>query len=115
MTSPSFPDVHEELLRLALIGQRFDQRKGKSPGQLAHLVLTCAKRAGRPYSFEQLLHELELEAARRDLYGEAASPVEKVDRVFELMTFHTKNSREQKPFGTLRNHLTRAKKIILQE
>ena len=114
MSAP-WPDVHEELLRLALIGQAFDQRKGRRPGQLAHLVMDCAKRGGRPFSFEQLLHELELCAARRDLHGESASPVEKVDRVFELMTFHTKKGREQKPFGTLRNHLTKAKKIISSE
>jgi len=115
MNAPSYPDVHEEALRLITIGMKFDQR-GKRPGQLAHLVLDCAKRAGRPHSFEQLLHELELEAARRDLHGEQVSPVEKIDRIWELATIHLqKRGRAQIPFGTLRNHLTRAKKNILQE
>lgn len=106
----------DEILGLIRIGLRFrEQQVGKRPGILSRLVLECARRIGKPYSFAQLLDELELEAARRDLYGEQASPVEKVDRIWQLVTIHTKKGREQKPFGTVRNHLTRAKKRISGE
>jgi hypothetical protein len=60
------------------------------------------------------LYELELEAARRELAGEKASPIEKVDRIWEVLTYHDpKKGRMQMPFGTLRNQLTQAKKQII--
>lgn len=107
----------DELLGLVRIGIKFKQQHaGKRPGCLAHLVLDCARRGGPPYSFEQLLDELELEAARRELDGEGASPVEKIDRVWQLATVHTPaRGRVQVPFATLRNHLTYAKKCLRAE
>lgn len=113
---PDGPE-RDELLELVRIGMRFrNQHIGRRPGPLAQLVQACARRAGQPYSFEQLLEELERDAARRALYGETASPVEKVDRVWQLATIHlAKRGRVQVPFGTLRNHLTTAKKIFSPE
>ncbi len=106
----------DEILGLVRIGLKFkSQQVGKRPGVLARTVLDCAKRAGPPYSFAQQLDELERAAARRELHGEAESPVEKVDRIFELVTLHTKFGRAQVPFSTMRNHLTTAKKCLLTE
>ena len=109
-------DRRDEIIGLIRMGIVFrKQQVGKRPGTLANLVLACARRAGQPYTFEKLLDELEGEAARRNLYGEAASLVEQVNRVWQLATVHAKAGREQIPFGTLRNHLTRAKKILSNE
>lgn len=100
----------DELLGLVRMGLVFQsQQCGRRPGVLANLVLNCARRAGKPHTFAKLLGELEIEAARRELRGEQASPIEKVDRVWQLVTLHTKAGREQKPFGTIRWHLTQAK------
>jgi len=105
----------EELLGLVRIGIRFKtQQVGRRPGTLSLLILDCARTIGRP-TFAKLLKELELHAARRNLHGESASCVEKVDRVWQLVTVHTKQGREQIPFATVRNHLTIAKKTIRTE
>lgn len=108
-------DAAAEILTLIRLGEAFRaQHAGKRPGPLAHLVLDCARRGGPPYTFARLLDELELAAARRELHGEAASPVEKVDRVWQLLTVHLpKRSRVQVPFGTIKNHLSAARKILL--
>lgn len=104
----------EEILLLIRLGQRFrSQQVGKRPGTLSLLVLDCARRAGPPYSFDGLLCQLELLAVQREQEGERASPVEKVSRVWQLLTFHhPRTGRMQIPFSTLRNHLTNAKKIL---
>ena len=92
------------------------QHAGKGPGQLSRLVLACARRAGAPYSFEQLLWEFDLEAGRRAHAGERASPVEEVNRAWLLVTLHVHGrGRVQVPFGTLRNRLTVARKILHAE
>lgn len=108
----------DELIELVRIGIKFQrqQHAGKRPGHLAQLVLDCAKSAGPPYSFAQLLDQLELEAARRQLHGERASPVEKIDRIWQLATVHLpKRGRVQVPFKTLQNHLTDTKKKLREE
>lgn len=105
----------DELLALVRIGIKFERQHhvGKRPGCLAQMVLDCARRAGPPFSFAQLLDQLELEAARRELDGEQASPVERVDRIWELVTVHLPGQgRVQKPFKTLQNHLTDSKKKL---
>lgn len=102
------------LLRLA---QKFQQQHvGKKPGVLAKLVFDCAKRAGPPFSFNQVLLELNYLAALREADGERASPIEKVDRSWQLLTIHSpRKGRVQVPFATLRNHLTAAKKRLREE
>ncbi|MDZ4202790.1 MAG: hypothetical protein U1C96_11675 [Gallionella sp.] len=110
---PASPQ-RDDLISVIRIGIKFKhQHGGKKPGALSRLVLDCARRAGPPHSFEQLIAEMELSAARRELYGECASPIEKIDRVWQLATIHLpKRGRVQVPFGTVRNHLTSAKKLL---
>lgn len=105
----------DELLALVRIGIKFERQQhiGKRPGCLAQLVLDCARRAGPPYSFAQLLDQLELEAARRELHGEQASAVERIDRIWQLATVHLpRRGRVKVPFKTLQNHLTDSKKKL---
>lgn len=98
-----------------VVGEKFlGQQVGRRQGLLYRLVEDCARKAGPPYCFESLIWELELMAARRTLNGSEASPVEKVDRIWQLLTIHDKG-RKQVAFGTLRNHLTTAKKNLLNE
>lgn len=112
---PASPQ-RDELIGLVRMGHKFKQQhRGKRPGALSRLVLDCARRAGPPHTFEQLLEEMELAAVRRELHGERASPIEKIDRVWQLATCHLQRGRVQVPFGTLRNHLTDAKKLLLTE
>ena len=112
---PEGPE-RDEILSLIRLGEQFRaQQVGKRPGPLARLVLDCARRAGPQWSFAAVLDQLELEAARREINGERASPVEKLDRIFELVTLHMKRGRVQVPFASLRRHLTAAKIILRAE
>jgi hypothetical protein len=103
-----------ELMGLIRLGQKVAaQWVGRRTGTLAHVVLRCAQRGGPPYTFKQLLYELEYEAVIRSQDGERASPIEKVDRHWQLVTYHDpKLGRQQRPFATVRNKLTEAKSIL---
>jgi hypothetical protein len=108
---PPSPE-REELLTLVRLGLSFQKhhRVGKRPGPLKAYLLEVAGRIESPITFEKLLEELELEAARRNMYGTEASPVEKVDRVFELVTYHhPRAGRQQLTFKTIRNKLSQIK------
>lgn len=105
----------DELLGLVRIGITFSQQQhaGRRPGFLHRYITGITKRIKPPATFERLLEELELEAARRNLGadGEAGTPIETVNRVWELVTYHhPKRGRLQVAFGTLRNYFTAAKK-----
>lgn len=105
---PPSPE-RDELLALVRLGLSFKKYHGvgKRPGPLKAYLLSVTARMETPLTFDTLLEELELEAARRNMYGTAASPVEKVDRVFELVTYHhPRAGRQQLTFKTLRNKLT---------
>ena len=68
-------------------------------------------------TFSGLLFELELAAIRRAENGESCEPIEieSVNRIWETIIFHDKKKgRIQKPFGTVRNCLTRIKKNCSQ-
>ncbi len=103
-----------ELLDLVKLGIKFKRNQsGKKPEYFSEYLASIVKRIEKP-TFKNLLCELELEAARRELHGEKASPIEKVDRIWEVLTYHhPKKGRMQMPFGTLRNQLTQAKKQIM--
>jgi hypothetical protein len=102
-----------ELLELVKLGLRFKKNQfGGKPRYFSKYLVSIVKDIQKP-TFKNILYQLELESARRGLHGEKASPVEKVDRIWELVTYHDpKKGRVQMPFGTLRNHLTKAKKKL---
>lgn len=104
----------DRLLGLVRIGTRFaQQHTGRRPGFLHGYIVATLARMASPVTFEQLLDELETEAARRNLGAncKAGSPVESVNRVWEVVTYHDpKCGRQQVPFGTLRNKFTFAKR-----
>lgn len=112
MNEPNLQSMSkEELIDLVKLAVKFkEQQKGKRPEFLQRYIASIVSGMPKP-TFKELLHELELAAARRELKGERASPIEKVDRVFELVTYHSpRKGRIQTPFGTIRNHLTKARK-----
>ena len=113
MNNPNLGSLtKEELIDLASVAIPFkqQQKKGKRPEYLQRYISGIVSGMPEP-TFKELLHQLGLAAARRELKGEKASPIEKVDRVFELVTYHSpRKGRIQTPFGTIWNHLTKAKK-----
>lgn len=100
---PEGPE-REEALGLIRLGIKFrNQHSGRKRGFLFNYVKRLAAKDGVT-SFGALVGELELEAARRNLYGERASPVEKVDRVWGLVTLHLPGKGEvRRTFHTLEN------------
>lgn len=105
--------IGEELLGLVRIGLAFrSQHRGRRPGFAAQLVCAAAARIPQPPTFAALLEELESMAVRRAMYrAYADNPVEKVDRIWGLVTIHDpKQGRVQVAFKTLQNHLTNCRK-----
>lgn len=109
-------EQREQVLTLIRQGVKFKtQQTGRKPGTLSKLVTDAVINAGGHCSFAGLIDELERCAARRALRGPIESPVEKVDRIFEVLTYHdSKKGRSQAAFATLRNHLTKAKKMPVE-
>ncbi|SEO37237.1 hypothetical protein SAMN05216404_11925 [Nitrosospira multiformis] len=107
-TCPPSPE-REEVLTLVRLGLSFQkqQRIGKRPGFLKGYLQELLPKIEGPITFDRLLHELELEAARRDMYGEEESPIEKVDRVWETVVYHhPKTGRQLLSFKSIRNKLS---------
>ena len=105
---PPSPE-REEILTLVRLGLSFQkqQRIGKRPGFLKGYLQELLPKIEGPITFDLLLHELELEAARRDMYGEEESPIEKVDRVWETVVYHhPKTGRQLLSFKSIRNKLS---------
>jgi len=105
---PPSPE-REEVLVLVKLGLSFQkqQRIGKRPGFLKDYLLKLFSTIDGPVTFDRLLHELELEAARRDMYGDNESPIEKVDRIWHLVTYHhPRTGRQQLTFKSIRNKLS---------
>ena len=68
------------LLHLARLGAKFAaQHRGRRPGFLHRTLRDVV--GGRRLTFDALLAELEIAAAKRELHGAHASPFEKVDRI----------------------------------
>jgi hypothetical protein len=99
----------DEVLRLVRLGATFQaQQAGKRPAFLANYLHDMLERTG-PLSFDDLLIELEREAWRRE-NGEE-TPIERVDRIWEMLTYHDpKKGRRQITLATLRNKLTKARR-----
>jgi hypothetical protein len=107
-TWPPSPE-REEVLTLVRLGLSFQQQQriGKRPGFLKGYLLKLIPTIEGSITFDRLLQELELEAARRDMYGEEESPIEKVDRVWEIVIYHhPRTARQQLTFKSLRNKLS---------
>lgn len=105
---PPSPE-REEILTLVRLGLSFQkqQRIGKRPGFLKGYLLKLLSTIEGPITFDRLLQELELEAARRDMYGDNESPIEKVDRIWWLVTYHhPRTGRQQLSFKSIRNKLS---------
>lgn len=104
----------EQLAELVRIGQAFkDQQCGRRPGFLHEFVFQLIERIEKPLTFAKLLDELQLEATRREMYGEEDRPIEKVNRVWEIVTYHhPRKGRQQVTFKTLRNKFTTCKNRI---
>lgn len=105
-------DERERILELVRLGEKFAaQQRGRRPGFLRTYVAQVAARLAPPPTFEALLDELATEAARRELHGEQASPVEKVNRIWEVATIHMpRRGPQEVTFKTLRNLLTPCRK-----
>ena len=109
---PEGPE-RDEALGLIRIGLKFQgQQCGRRPDYFTRYLADVTRGLKRP-TFSALLAELELCAARRERYGVAGNPVEKIDRLWKLATFHhPKKGRVQLTFKTLRNKLMLARKIV---
>jgi hypothetical protein len=111
---PPSPE-REELLTLVRLGLTFQrqQRIGKRPGFLKDYLLKLLPTIEGALTFDRLLQELELEAARREMYGENESPIEKVDRIWQLITYHhPRTGRQQLTFKSIRNKLSWCKATL---
>ena len=107
---PPGPQCDEIMVTLR-VGLKFQQQQhGRRPGFLHRYIAGIVASTAAPATFDGLLEELELEATRRATDGEAA-PIETVNRVWELVTYHRpRRGRLQVAFGTLRNYFTAARK-----
>lgn len=113
MNSPDLQSMSkEELIDLANVAIPFKaQQVGKRPEAFSRFLIDIVKDMPKP-TFNNVLYELELAAIRRDKEGEQSSCIEKIDRIWQLVTYHhPKRGRLQMPFSTLRNKLTLAKKF----
>ena len=99
----------DRIIGLVNLGLSFQkqQRIGKRPGFLKDYFLKLLSTIEGPVTFDRLLQELVLEVARRDMYGAEVSPIEKVDRVWEIITYHhPRTGRQQLTFKSIRNKLS---------
>lgn len=117
MNSPDLQSLSKkELIDLANAAIPFkeQQKKGKRPEAFRRYIESLVKKMDRP-TFLGLIFELELAALRRAENGENCEPIESVNRIWETVIFHDKKKgRIQKPFGTVKNCLTRIKKNLSQ-
>jgi len=108
---PPGPERDEALGLLRMAAPFREQQSGKKPEFLARYVERLVDQMDEPRTFARLLAELEFQAVRRATLGANASPVEKVDRGFELLTYwDPKRGRRQTGFGNLKKKLTGAKR-----
>lgn len=111
---PADGPERDEILGLVRLGLRFRaQQDGRRPGFMRRYLIDLARKLEPPMTFERLLLQLAFEAQRRAFLGAAESPIEKIDRAADLVTYHDpKHGRLQVTFKTLRNHWTAVKKNL---
>lgn len=107
---PDSPE-RDNAMGLVRMGIAFKQNHiGRRHGYFFNYLVNLAGKINTTLTFDCLLTELSFEARRRELLGETVSPIEKVDREWELLTYHDpKRGRQQMPFATLRNKLSQVK------
>jgi len=108
---PGGPE-RDELLGFARLGvQMKRQQVGKRPEFLRRYIQSLVDKEKKKPSFDELLTILESEAYRRGVYGEKASPIEKVERGWrqEITYHHPKHGESVVRFETLRSTLSRCK------
>lgn len=103
----------EELARLVELGRAFrGQQVGRRRGFLAKYLQGVHDAGSDDMTFDDFLDKLDYASHLRARHGANVGPVEKVDRVWRLMTYHTPGGqREQVTFKTLQNHFTACRKI----
>ena len=101
----------KQLIELSKLAISFkNQQVVKRPETFSRFLTSIVKHMPNP-TFNNVLYQLELAAIKREQEGEQASCIEKLDRIWQLVTWHhPKRGRLQMPFKTLRNKLTQAKK-----
>lgn len=101
-----------ELVELLRLGVAFRaQRCGRRLGFFQRYLQDIIDRLGESVTMAGVLEELEVAAARRNLDGPTASPIEKIDRIWQIVTYHhPKRGRVQITFKTLQNKITLCKK-----
>ena len=106
--------LRDELLGLIRIGIKFYQNHhaGGHPGFLRRYITGIVTSMAPPMTFERLLVELEIQAARRNLAGtgDDLPPVESVNRAREEIVYYEKKKERIAQFSYLRNIFTQAKK-----
>lgn len=107
---PEGPE-RDELLGFARLGVDMKrQHVGKRPEFLQQYIQELVDQEVKKPSFAELLIILEAEAYRRDRQNDH-SPIEKVDRTWEILTYHDDHKRRrQVAFETVRNKLSRCNK-----
>lgn len=105
----------DQILSLIRLGVKFrGQQRGKKAELLSKIIFECVKRTGRPYSFNQLLDQLEIESVRRDKSGAKSSCIENVNRPYREVTYYNPGTGVEKTVGysAIQRHLTKARKIL---
>lgn len=107
-------DMRDECMVLIRLGATFgrNHHAGGHPGFLRQYITTIVADLEPPITFERLLAELEIQAARRNLAGtgEDLPPVESVNRAREEITYYAKKKERIAQFSYMRNIFTQAKK-----
>lgn len=107
--------MRAQVIELVRVGAQFkpQQKIGRRLDFCTRFIIDLARSLDQPVTFAALLDALETQAARREIHGAQAAPIEKIDRVWQVMTFHhPKRGRVQIAFGSLQNKLTLARKKI---
>lgn len=106
-------DARDEIMLLIRLGATFGRNHhvGGHPGFLRQYITGIVAAMGPPVTFERLLGELEIQAARRNLAGtgDDLPPVGSVNRAREEIVYYEKKRERRARFSYLRNIFTRAK------
>ncbi|MGB4248544.1 MAG: hypothetical protein WBJ75_12575 [Pseudohongiellaceae bacterium] len=90
-----------------------NQHVGRRPGELRAIVLQLLQNAGKPYTFEKLLREMEYEAIKRG--NGFPSRIDEVDREMKLVIVDLPRvGTVERKFSAILRHFYAAKNILSQ-